>query len=107
MTRGSGLGAFALWGSVTALLYWMLFDRSGSFERLAHTTVDSCAVREQGETSYYRDATPQLCANRGGTYAEGTWWYIFAPIALALVLSVTHGIATGRFWDLMGLKAKQ
>jgi hypothetical protein len=55
---------------------------------------------------YYNDATAELCAAQGGTFIEGTWWYVFAPIALAFALSYTHGTFTSLFWDVVGLKAK-
>jgi hypothetical protein len=32
---------------------------------------------------------------------------VFGPIALAFALSYTHGIFTGLFWDVVGLKAKK
>lgn len=99
----SKLGPALLWGSVTVVLYWLLFHYAGSFEVLAHTTLDACVVG----TDYYNKATPELCAAEGGTFIDGVWWYVFAPIALAFALSYTHGNFTGVFWDLFGLKAKK
>lgn len=99
----SKLGPALLWGSITVVLYWLLFQYAGSFEVLAHTTLDACVVG----TDYYNKATPELCAAQGGTFIDGVWWYVFAPIALAFALSYTHGNFTGVFWDLFGLKAKK
>jgi hypothetical protein len=91
------------WGGVTAALYWLLFHYAGTFEMLAHTTLDACVVG----TDYYNKATPELCAAAGGTFVEGVGWYVLAPIALAFALSFTHGNFTGLFWDVVGLKAKK
>lgn len=99
----SKLGPALLWGSITVALYWLLFHYAGSFEVLAHTTLDACVVG----TDYYNKATPELCAAQNGTFIDGVWWYVFAPIALAFALSYTHGNFTGVFWDLFGLKAKK
>ena len=103
----AALGKALIWGVVTAGLYWFLFQYSGGFEKLAHTTLDACLVQENGATTYYNNATPELCAAQSGTFIKGTWWYVFAPIALAFALSYTHGIFTGLFWDVVGLKAKK
>lgn len=103
----AALGKALIWGVVTAGLYWFLFQYSGGFEKLAHTTLDACLVQENGGTTYYNKVTPELCAAQNGSFIEGTWWYVFAPIALAFALSYTHGIFTGLFWDVVGLKAKK
>lgn len=55
----------------------------------------------------YNKATPELCAAANGSFVEGTWWYVFAPIALAFALSYTRGLFTGLFWNVIGLKAKK
>jgi hypothetical protein len=101
------LGKALVWGVITAGLYWFLFQYSGGFEKLAHTTLDACLVQDGGGTTYYNKVTPELCAAQSGTFIEGTWWYVFGPIALAFALSYTHGIFTGLFWDVVGLKAKK
>jgi hypothetical protein len=101
------LGKALVWGAITAGLYWFLFQYSGGFEKLAHTTLDACLVQEGAGTTYYNKATAELCAAENGAFIEGTWWYVFAPIALAFALSYTHGIFTGLFWDVIGLKAKK
>lgn len=103
----SKLGPALLWGGATVALYWLLFHYSGSFEVLAHTTLDACAVQQGTDTAYYNKATAELCAAERGTFIEGKWWYVFAPIALAFALSYTHGLFTGLFWDVVGLKAKK
>ena len=96
-----------LWGGVTAALYWVLFHNAEDFLRLAHTTLDACAVQDGTTTLYYNKATPELCYAKGGSFINGTWWYVFAPIALAFALSYTHGLFTGLFWDVAGLRAKR
>lgn len=106
-TSQASLGKALLWGGVTAVLYWGLFKYAGDFIRLAHTTLDACAVQEGLKTVYYNKATAEACAAQGGTFIEGTWWYVLAPIAMAFALSYTHGIFTGLFWDVIGLKAKK
>lgn len=101
------LGKALFWGAITAGLYWFLFHYSGGFENLAHTTQNACLVQDGASSTYYNKATPELCAAQNGAFIEGTWWYVFAPIALAFALSYTHGIFTGLFWDVVGLKAKK
>ena len=101
------LGKALFWGVITAGLYGFLFHYSETFETLAHTTLDACLVQENGGTTFYNKATAELCAARNGTFIEGTWWFVFAPIAMAFALSYTHGIFTGLFWDVVGLKAKK
>ena len=71
--------------------------------RAIEAVLDACVVG----TDYYNKATPELCAAQNGTFIDGVWWYVFAPIALAFALSYTHGNFTGVFWDLFGLKAKK
>ncbi|HET9701389.1 MAG TPA: hypothetical protein VFP70_10760 [Burkholderiales bacterium] len=34
-------------------------------------------------------------------------WTVFIPIAIAFVLSYTHGNFTASFWDWFGIKAKK
>lgn len=92
-----------LWGGVTAVLYGLLFHYSGSFEVLAHTTLDACVVGDD----YYSKATAELCSAEGGNFVGGVWWYVFAPIAMAFALSYTHGNFTGLFWEVLGLNAKK
>jgi hypothetical protein len=103
----ASLGKTLMWGGVTALLYWVLFHYADEFLRLAHTTVDACVVQNGMGVDYYYKPTAELCAEKGGSLVEGTWWYVFAPIALAFALSYTHGLFTGLFWDVVGLKAKK
>lgn len=96
-----------VWGALTVGLYLFLFVYSGTFEHLAHTTLDACLVQEGAGATYYNKATSDLCAAQDGSFIEGTWWFVLAPIALAFALSYTHGIFTGLFWDVVGLKAKK
>lgn len=103
----ASLGKTLLWGGVTAALYWFLFQYADEFLRLAHTTLDACAVQEGTKTVYYNKATAELCTAQGGDFIEGSWWFVFAPIAMAFALSYTHGLFTGLFWDVVGLKAKK
>ncbi len=103
----SKLAPALLWGSVTAVLYWLLFQFSGDFQQLAHTTPDACALGDAANPTYYNKTTPEQCAAEGGRFVDGVWWYVFAPIALAFALSYTHGNFTGLFWDVVGLKARK
>lgn len=103
----ANLGKALLWGVITAGLYWFLFQYSEVFEQLAHTTLDACVVQQGAETVYYNKVTPELCAADNGSFIAGKWWYVFAPIGLAFALSYTHGLFTGLFWDVIGLKAKK
>jgi hypothetical protein len=99
----SKLGPALLWGGITFALYWLLFRYADAFQVLAHTTLDACVAG----SDYYNKATPELCAAEGGTFINGVWWYVFAPIAMAFALSYTHGTFTGLFWDIVGLKARK
>lgn len=101
------LGKTLFWGGITALLYGFLFAYANDFQYLAHTTVDACVVQGGAHTDYYLRATQAACAEKGGNLVEGTWWYVFAPIAMAFALSYAHGLFTGLFWDVVGLKAKK
>lgn len=104
----ASLGKTLLWGGVTASLYGFLFHYADDFLHLAHTTLDACeVVREGVKTNYFSNATPELCSVKGGQFIHGTWWFVFAPIAMAFALSYAHGIFTGLFWDVVGLKAKK
>jgi hypothetical protein len=103
----SKLSQTLFWGGITIALYWMLFQYAGDFLRLAHTTLDACAVPGETKTLYLNKATAELCAAEGGQFIEGTWWFVFAPIAMAFALSYTHGNFTGLFWDVIGMKAKK
>ncbi|HIJ84095.1 MAG: hypothetical protein HW380_736 [Magnetococcales bacterium] len=38
---------------------------------------------------------------------QGHKIYVVIPIGGALIFSFVHGAFTGRFWDLLGLKAKK
>lgn len=96
-----------IWGGVAAAIFGFLFYYADEFVRLAQTTQDSCAVQEGAKTVYYRNPTPELCAARGGTFTEGSWWFVLAPIAMAFALSYTHGIFTGLFWDIVGMKPRK
>ena len=95
------------WGVLTAGLYGFLFQYSEVFERVAHTTLDTCLLHTDGNTDYHHRVTPEQCTAEGGSFIKGTWWYVFAPIAMAFSLSYTHGIFTGLFWDVVGFKAKK
>ena len=106
MSRSS-LGRALMWGALTAGLYGFLFLYADDFRHLAHTTTDACVIQESTGATYYSKSTPELCAAKNGDFVKGTWWFVFAPIALALALSFTHGIFTGLFWDVVGLKARK
>jgi len=38
--------------------------------------------------------------------SEKGGWYFIVPLSMAFVFSIVHGAFTGRFWDLLGVKAK-
>ncbi|MEO5365453.1 MAG: hypothetical protein H7831_03715 [Magnetococcus sp. WYHC-3] len=38
---------------------------------------------------------------------QGEKIYVVIPMGVALVFSFVHGAFTGRFWDLLGLKARK
>lgn len=103
----SKLGPALLWGGLTAVLYWLLFQNADLFQQLAHTTLDACAVGDPDHPAYYNKATAELCSAEGGSFIDGVWWYVFAPIAMAFALSYTHGNFTGLFWEVLGLNAKK
>lgn len=103
----SKLSQTLFWGGVTAALYWVLFQHAEDFLRLAHTTLDACAVAGESQTLYMNKTTAAACTAQGGAFVEGTWWFVLAPIAMAFALSYTHGNFTGLFWDVIGLKAKK
>ena len=103
----AGLVKTLVWGGIAASLFGFLFYYADEFIRLALTTQDSCKVQDGVKTAYYSDATPELCAAKGGTFVEGSWWFVFAPIALAFALSYAHGAFTGLFWDTVGLRPRR
>lgn len=103
----TNLGRALMWGVLTAGLYGFLFQYADDFKHLAHTTIDTCVIQESTGAAYYSKSTPDLCATENGVFIKGTWWFVFAPIALALALSYTHGLFTGLFWDVAGLNAKK
>jgi len=96
-----------IWGGIATTLFGFLFYYADEFVRLAQTTGDSCMVQEGKKTVYYSNATPELCTAKGGTFAEGSWWFVLAPIAMAFALSYAHGLFTGLFWDTLGLKPRK
>ena len=48
---------------------------------------------------YYFEEPILDLSKRGG-------WYFLVPISMAFIFSIVHGTFTGRFWDLLGVKAK-
>jgi len=48
---------------------------------------------------YYFEEPILDWSKRGG-------WYFLVPISMAFIFSIVHGTFTGRFWDLLGVKAK-
>jgi hypothetical protein len=101
------IGKALIWGGLTAALYWGLFQYAPDFLHLAHTTLDACKVVQDGAVVYLNKANAEACAQRGGTFISGTWWFVFAPIALAFAVSYTHGLFTSLFWEIAGLRAKK
>lgn len=41
-----------------------------------------------------------------GLSSRGGWYFIF-PVTIAFVFSFVHGTFTGRFWDVLGIKARK
>jgi len=103
----AGLVKTLIWGGIATSLFGFLFQYADEFVRLAQITGDSCMVQKDMKTVYYSNATPELCAAKGGTFTEGSWWFVLAPIAMAFALSYTHGLFTGLFWDTLGLKPRK
>jgi len=64
-------------GIASAGLYFLLFLFSGELPELAEET------------------------------RQGNKIFALVPIVIALVFSFVHGAFTGRFWDLLGLRAKK
>ncbi|MBF0147479.1 MAG: hypothetical protein HQL84_15085 [Magnetococcales bacterium] len=79
-SAGSTAGAFVstlALGSVSAALYLLLYLHEEKLETIAN-------LIRQGHKSY-----------------------VVVPIGIALIFSFIHGAFTGRFWDLLGLKARK
>ena len=51
----------------------------------------------------YSGMLPELAAEA----RQGNKLYALVPLVIALVFSFVHGAFTGRFWDLLGLRAKK
>mgnify|MGYP005850325307 CR=1 FL=1 len=51
----------------------------------------------------YSDTLVELAART----RQGEKWLALVPLAVALVFSFVHGAFTGRFWELLGLRAKK
>ncbi|HEM46733.1 MAG TPA: hypothetical protein ENO23_06780 [Alphaproteobacteria bacterium] len=51
----------------------------------------------------FADTLPALAA----AARQGDKLYAVIPIVIAIVFSLVHGAFTGRFWDLLGLRAKK
>lgn len=51
----------------------------------------------------YSDTLPELAV----ATRQGDKLYALVPLVIALVFSFVHGAFTGRFWDLLGLKARK
>ena len=102
---GPQWGKTIVWGSLSALCYAALYHYAEEFIRLAHTTVDACAVATGGKTVYLIKPDALECAARGGQMIVGNLWHVWAPIAVALAISYTHGTFTGSFWESLGFTA--
>lgn len=66
-----------LLGSMSAVIYTLLYIYSADLVQLAQTT-------HMGERHYF-----------------------FVPVVIALLFSFVHGAFTSHFWDMMGVKPKQ
>jgi hypothetical protein len=74
--RGRALGVTLGFGLTSVALYGLLFQYSDAMTTLATET------------------------------RQGHKLYALVPMAIAFAFSAVHGTFTGRFWDLLGLKAK-
>lgn len=74
--KRSGTGPALALGAASSTLYGGLYVYSGELVELAEMTRDG----------------------------ERVWFLV--PIAIAFLFSLVHGAFTGRFWDLLGLKAR-
>jgi hypothetical protein len=97
-------GKAVFWGSVTAILYALMFSYSDLILHLAHTTPEACVVDLGTTVSYFHKLDATACAAQGGHLEPSKPWHVLVPILFALAISFTHGAFTGLFWDLMGLK---
>lgn len=97
-------GKVFFWGAMTAVLYAGMFYYSDAILHFAHTTPDACVVGHGEQARYYMKADPSACAAQGGLMEKGHWLQVFIPILIAFAISFAHGIFTGLFWDIMGLK---
>jgi hypothetical protein len=100
-------GRTFFWGGVTAALYAGMFFYSDTILYFAHTTPDACVVGHGVDTIFYHKPDPVACAAKGGLMTKGHWLQTFVPILIAFAISIAHGIFTGLFWDIMGLKPAQ
>lgn len=98
-------GKTIFWGAATGVLYTLLFSFSGDILHLAHTTPDACVIHQGDQVIYLHQATPQVCAAKGGEFTPGHWLHALLPVLVAFAISYVHGAFTGWFWDSMGLKA--
>lgn len=46
------------------------------------------------------------CSSLAQSTRRGDKRLFFVPIGIALLFSFVHGAFTGRFWDVLGLKAR-
>lgn len=97
-------GKTIFWGSVSALLYAGMFIYSDAILHFAHTTPDACIVGHGAKAVYFHKPDAASCADKGGIMEKGHWLQVFVPILIAFSISLAHGVFTGLFWDIMGLK---
>ena len=98
-------GKTLFWGSISALVYAVMFIYSDTILHFAHTTPDACVVGEGAKAVYYHKPDAAACAAKGGIMVKGHWLQVLVPIVIAFAISFAHGIFTGLFWDIMGLRA--
>ena len=101
---GPLLAKLIFWGCVVFLLYGALFAFSGQIEFLALTTPNTCIVASNDSTRSLYRIDAQRCMEINGYWQAGHWWQVVIPVVIAFAISLAHGIFTGLFWDVMGLK---
>jgi len=100
-------GKTIFWGCVSVALYASMFIYADAIIYFAHTTPDACVVGHGTDIVFYHKPDPSACAAKGGMIEKGHWLQVFVPILIAFAISLAHGIFTGLFWDIMGLKPAQ
>ncbi|BAU50309.1 hypothetical protein SVA_3775 [Sulfurifustis variabilis] len=71
-------------------------------ERLAATALGGLSIALYAVLFWFDEELIELAQST----RRGDKRFFFVPIAVALLFSFVHGAFTGRFWDVLGLKAR-